>query len=117
MFVFSKECSDHQRKQNDIEPASSMEAERITDLAEEHNPMRRTLKQCRSYKSTQCKLLLVMAHPPPVCAESTAAFCGLYALSLCVKNMETQSPFWRGPSSESAHWMRVSAHDFFCGHL
>lgn len=67
--------------------ASSVEAVSNTEQDEEHNPERRTLKQCRSYKSTQCKLLLVMthSHSPPVCAESTAAFSGLYAFSSCVK--------------------------------
>lgn len=76
MFALNEECDDQQRKQNDIESASSVKAVRATEQDDEHDPMRRTLKQCRSYKSTQCKLLLVMthSHSQPVCAESTAAF-------------------------------------------
>lgn len=49
---------------------------RREDQDEEHNPKRRILKQCTSYKSTQRKLLLVILH---VCTQSTAALCGAYA--------------------------------------
>lgn len=61
------------------------------------------LKQCRSYKSTHCKLLLVMthSHAPPVCAESTAAFCGLYAFSSCVKIWKLYLSFGGGSLMET----------------
>lgn len=113
MLAFNKECNDQERKQKVIESASSVEAVGATDQGEEHNPLRRSLKQCRSHKSAQCKLLLVMSHShsPPVCAESTAAFCELYACSSCVK-IWNLSLLWRGADFGRAHWMRFS-----CGHL
>lgn len=58
--------------------------------------MRRSLKECRSYKSNHCKLLLVMthSHSPPVCADLTAAPLQLYAFS--VQNVKTQPMYRRG---------------------
>lgn len=53
--------------------------------------MRRILKQCRSYKSSHCKLLLVMTHSysPPVCILSCCS-----AAILCLfgiwQNMKPQ---------------------------
>lgn len=56
---------------------SSVEALGSAGQDEEHDPMRRILKQRGSCESTQCKLLLVMtrSHSPPACAELTAASC------------------------------------------
>lgn len=90
------------REQNDNESASSVEAVGATDQDEEHDPMRRILKQCGSYESTQSKLLLVMthSHSPPVCAESTAALCDLFISAMC-KISETQSFYRRGESLEA----------------
>ncbi len=43
----------------------------------------------------------VMTHSPPVCAESTAAFSGLYAFSSCVKIRKPNLSFGGGQSLEA----------------
>lgn len=75
------------REDNDAQSASSVETGRATERESSMILMRRILKQCRSYKSSHCKLLLVMthSHSPPVCADLTTAPLQLYAFSACGK--------------------------------
>lgn len=102
-----------EEKQNDIESASSVEALRDKEQDDEHDPMRRTLKQCRSSKSTQCKLLLVMthSHSQPECAESTAAFGDFMHFRHVWNHVKPMFPK-EGRVFGGAYWMRL-----FCGHL
>lgn len=67
---------------------SSVEALGATGQDEEHDPVRRILKQLGSCESTQCKLLLVMtrSHSPPACAElDCRRLLHIYAFPSCVK--------------------------------
>lgn len=73
--------------------------------------VRRTLKQCRSYKSSHCKLLLVMtqSYSPPVCGLN---YCS--AATLCIfciwKNVTTQPLYRRGVGFLEAYWMQLCSH-------
>lgn len=74
--------------------------------------MRRILKQCRSYKSSHCKRLLVMthSHSPPVCADLTTAPLQIYAYSAWGKTWKTQSLYRREVGFLEAYWMQLCSH-------